>query len=579
MRFLLLLVSVAVSTTVLAAEPPAGPAEARGMIGKAITVRMTVATAKDRLEKRGEIYLDAESDFRDPKNFAVVVSRTGAASLKAAGIPDPAGHFNGKTIRATGTVTVVDGVPRISIDAAGQIALDSPRTNVLFVVSDDLTNTTLGCYGSRHGQSPNIDKLAAKGVRFDRAYCQFPLCNPSRASFLTGLRPDTLRVYENATQFRKNVPDAQTLPQTFRKAGYTVARVGKLYHYGVPGQIGTDGLDDPVSWEKVVNPRGRDKDDEDNDLIFTLNPTAKGSNRFGGTLSWLASAGPDATHTDGLIAAETVKLLEANKDRPFFLACGFFRPHTPYVAPKAYFSRFPPDKFSLPDRSEPRQPPAAYASFHKNQDDMTDAQRRLALQAYHASTTFMDAQVGVVLDALDRLKLADRTVVVFLSDHGYHLGEHGLWQKMSLFENSARVPLVIHDPRSKGNGKVSGRTVELVDLHATLADLCDLPAPKTDGVSLKPLLEDPTAKWDRPAITQVSRGTPTVTGQQVAKGQPWFLGASVRTERYRYTEWDGGKKGTQLFDYQTDPGETRNRADDPALADVVRELKAKLPSR
>ena len=236
------------------------------------------------------------------------------------------------------------------------------RMNVLFVVSDDLTNQAVGCYGSPYGASPNIDRLAAKGVRFDRAYCQFPLCNPSRASFLTGLRPDTLGIYENATQFRKNKPDAQTLPQTFRKAGYFVARVGKLYHYGVPAQIGTDGLDDPPSWEKVVNPRGRDKVDEDDDLIFSLKPEAKASSRFGGTLSWLASGGPAETHTDGLIAAETVKLLEASAGKPFFLACGFFRPHTPYVAPKELFARFPADKFPLPDRTEPRVPPAAYGS-------------------------------------------------------------------------------------------------------------------------------------------------------------------------------------------------------------------------
>ena len=449
-------------------------------------------------------------------------------------------------------------------------AVADEKMNVLFIVSDDLTNTTLSAYGNPVARSPNFDRLAAKGVRFDRAYCQFPLCNPSRASFLTGLRPDTTGVHENATQFRKNIPDVQTLPQTFRKAGYTVARVGKLYHYGVPGQIGTDGLDDPPSWEKVVNPRGRDKDDEEKDLIFSLNPKGKGSGRFGGTLSWLAADGTDADQTDGIGAAETIRLLEANRDRPFFLACGFYRPHTPYVAPKKYFELFPTDKFVLPEPEKDRQPAAAYGSARPQQDSMPDAQRRDCLQAYYAATTFMDAQLGRVLEALDRLKLADKTIVVFFSDHGYHLGEHGLWQKMSLFENSARVPLVIHDPRAKGNGKVCARTVELVDLHATLADLCGLDAPKTDGKSLKPLLADPAVKWDRPAVTQVTRG-----GGKKKKGGP-AMGYSLRTEQFRYTEWDGGKQGVQLFDYKSDPKELKNLADDPQYRDVVIELKAAL---
>src|SRR4051812_30014004 len=431
------------------------------------------------------------------------------------------------------------------------------KYNVLLIVSDDLTSRALSCYGNDICKTPNIDALAARGVKFDHAYCQFPLCNPSRASFLTGLRPDTTKVYENATQFRKNVPNAQSLGQTFQKGGYTVVRVGKLYHYGVPGQIGTNGLDDEPSWQKVINPRGRDKDDEEKDLIFTLTPNGKGSGRFGASLSWLAAEGTDEEQTDGKIADETIKLIEANKDKPFFLACGFFRPHTPYVAPKKYFDMYPPDRLELPKVPEGHRaagPAPAFASAKAEQDKTTDDIRRKALQAYYASTTFMDAQVGRVLDALEKQKLADRTIVVFISDHGYHLGEHGLWQKMSLFENSARVPLVIYDPRSKANGKACTRTVELVDLHATLAELTGLPAAKTDGKSLKPLLDDPAVKWDKPAVTQVSRGTPTATGAPPPKN-PGIMGYSVRNERYRYTEWDGGAKGTQLYDYGRDPGE------------------------
>jgi len=460
------------------------------------------------------------------------------------------------------------------------IAAEPRKPNVLLIVSDDLCNA-LGTYGNPLVKSPNIDRLAEKGVRFDRAYCQFPLCNPSRASFLTGLRPDQLRVYENATQFRANVPNAQSLPQTFRRAGYFVARVGKLYHYGVPAQIGTDGLDDKPSWELVVNPRGHDKDVEDK--IHTIAPkTAMGPARFGGTLSWFADEGLDADQTDGKTAIEITKLLEANQDRPFFLACGFFRPHTPYVAPQKYFDLYPREKINLPAVPAGHHeagPAMAFGSMKKEQEQLTDELRREITQAYHASTSFMDAQVGVVLDALDRLKLADNTIVVFMSDHGYHLGEHGLWQKMSLFENSARVPLIIYDPRLKvaatGPRKSSPRTVELIDLHPTLADLAGLSAPsELTGKSLRPLLQNPEAAWDKPALTQVSRGTPTATGQK-AKNRA-AMGYSLRTERYRYTLWDDGKGGEQLFDYKTDPDELVNLANDASQQQVKSELKAQL---
>ncbi len=461
---------------------------------------------------------------------------------------------------------------------ASLFAAEPARMNVLHIVSDDLT-ARLGCYGDKLVQSPNIDKLAARGVRFDRAYCQFPLCNPSRASFMTGLRPDTTQVLENSTYFRNVLPDAVSIPQSFRKAGYFAARVGKLYHYGVPTQIGTDGLDDPPSWQQVVNPKGHDKDVEDR--IFTLKKNAQGVPQFGGTLSWLADEGEDTAQTDGIGATEAIQLLEAHRNEPFYLAVGFFRPHTPYVSPKKYFDLYPLASLTLatsPDNLRDLFPKLALATIKPEEEAMTDDQRRQALQAYFAATTFMDAQVGRVLDALERLKLADKTVVVFHSDHGYHLGEKRLWQKMSIFEESARVPLVISVPGNSANGQACKRTVELVDLHRTLTDLCGIAADsKTEGASLKPLVQNPQAAWSRPAYSQVTRGAVVATGAgakaKQTKPRSPSMGRSVRTERWRYTEWDEGVEGAELYDHDADPREMKNLATDSAHAQTVAELK------
>ena len=456
-----------------------------------------------------------------------------------------------------------------------------PKYNVLFLIADDL-NCDLGCYGVREMKTPNIDKLAAQGVRFERAYCQFPLCSPSRSSFLTGRRPNVTGVLTNpnlattpvSPHFREKIPGTVTLPQLFKRNEIFTARVGKLYPYGVPADIGTSSLDDFHSWDQVVNPRGRDR--EIHSKIFSIQPnvTAPGaSSQFGGTLSWLADdEGEDIDHTDGIGATEAIKFLERfqKESRPFFLAVGFYRPHTPYVAPKKWFDLYPTNRIALPtlsDDDRARPIPPAWASFHVAQDNLSDDVRRQAIQAYHASTSFMDAQVGRVVNALDRFGLAQTTIIVFTSDHGYHLGDHGLWQKQSLFERSTRVPLIISVPGNKANGRSTTAIAEMVDLYPTLAALTGLPAPDyLDGKNLQPILNDPGASVKQAAFSQVRRG---------ANGD----GYSVRSGKWRYTEWTGSKGellGAQLFNEESDPAETKNLAKDPAHAKTVRELAALL---
>ena len=464
----------------------------------------------------------------------------------------------------------------ISVEA-GDLA--KKKLNVLLLISDDC-RVVQSCYKAP-AQTPRIDQLAQRGLRFDRAYCQYPLCNPSRSSFLTGLRPDTSGVTNNQTRFREHRPQTVALPELFKTNGYFVARVGKMYHYGVPKQIGTDGLDDPVSWEKVFNPRGRDCDDEDKIFSVIAGEKAQvgvGTGNYGGTLSWLAAEGEDIEQTDGKIAQEACRLLRENKDKPFFLGVGFFRPHTPYVSPRKYFDLYPTNRIALAQMPayDREGKPAAALTVTPAHYGMDDALQRMVTQAYLASVSFMDTQFGVVLDEMDRLGLMQNTVVVFLSDHGYHLGEHGLWQKMTVFEESARVPLIIVAPGMKASGKATGRLAELVDIYPTLADLCGLEAPTDlEGVSLRPLLDEPERAWKKGAFTQVIHGRKggRMDGQ---KGKTASVGRSVRTERYRYTEWGEGKDGVELYDHDNDPLEQRNLAVDPTFATVVQDLKALL---
>jgi uncharacterized sulfatase len=449
----------------------------------------------------------------------------------------------------------------LCISSGALLSADKPR-NVLLILSDDLC-ADLGCYGHPLVKSPNIDKLATRGVRFENAYCQYPLCNPSRSSFLTGRNPSATGVLGNGPKFRDHIPDTVTLPQLFKNAGIFTARVGKLYHYGVPGDIGTPGLDDPISWNETVNPRGVDKDVED-EIFTTAPPSITGSIRLGAHVSWLSLPDDRGEHTDYIGASAGIKMMEDHRDKPFFLAVGFYRPHTPYVAPKKYFDLYPIDQIKLPETPPgfKEQTPALAITTKPEQEAMTDQQRKEAIQAYHASTSFMDAQVGRLLDALGRLDLTKDTLVIFASDHGYHLGEYGMWQKQSLFEQCARVPLIISAPGAKKNGASSTALAELLDLYPTIADICGRKTPDyLDGKSLKPVLDGEATGVRDAAFTQVLR----------PGGIP---GYAVRTAMYRYIEWDYGEQGAQLYDMTKDPFQSKNLANDPSYAQPRAEMHA-----
>ena len=457
--------------------------------------------------------------------------------------------------------------------AALPAAAQSRKTNVLFIATDDLS-AALGCYGHPVVKTPNLDRLARRGVRFTRAYTQFALCSPSRSSLMTGLGPDTTKIYELQTHFRSIIPDVVTLSQCFQKNGYYTARVGKIYHYGNPGQIGTDGLDDAPSWMHKINPRGVDKDEEPKLTNYT---PGRG---IGSALCFYASPEPDEKHTDGMVASEAIKLMEQNKDKPFFIAAGLYKPHCPYISPKKYFDLYDPAKLTpvpVADGELDVAPPWAYFTYPANWG-LTDQQQRNTLQAYYAAISFADANVGRLMDAVDRLGLAENTIIIFWSDHGYAVGEHGQWMKQTAFEAATRIPLIIAGPGVKSKNKASKRTVEMLDFYPTLTDLCGLknvPA-NLHGKSLRPLLDNPDAKWDRPAISQMRRGANGGRGKKPKDGSQFVHGYSIRTERYRFTEWANGTEGEELYDYQTDPKEVKNLATDPKHTKLKDQLRAQL---
>lgn len=424
------------------------------------------------------------------------------------------------------------------------------RPNVLFIAIDDL-RCELGCYGKKHVHSPNIDRLAERGMRFDRAYVQAAFCNPSRASFLTGLRPDDTKVLGNREWFRKTLPDAVTMPQLFKDNGYYAYRIGKIYH-------GTESMDDPKGWNRAIYPQGTD-----------LGKKGQGRNLTDDKVRWCrwkSAEGNDEDQPDGQIAALAVDFLEHEQSQPFFLAVGFHKPHDPFVAPARYFDYYPPEKVQLnrdPVDRSPELPPALPDGLKKEFDKFDDAKRCEFLRAYLACVSFVDAQVGKVLDALKETGHDDDTIVVLVSDHGYHLGERGWWNKNTLFELTARTPMIVYTPEMKAAGKPCSRLVEFVDIYPTIANYCGLTPPDDlAGRSFLPLLDNPEQPWKDAAFMQLVRGP--------------IDGRTVRTERWRYTEWDGGREGVELYDHDRDPGEYHNLAADPAHAETVTGLQTLL---
>jgi iduronate 2-sulfatase len=433
------------------------------------------------------------------------------------------------------------------------------KPNVLLIISDDLRDT-VACYGNAAVKTPNLDRLAARGVRFDRGYAQYPVCNPSRTSFLTGLRCEQTKVVSNSTFFRTLLPDIVTLPQLLRQQGWYAAGYGKVFHlHGQKAEQQAQSQDMPRSWDEAA--------------AFKATPVGRvieGRNLTGGKLEWChwgMTAGTDDDQPDGQTAAHAIGTIEklTAKGKPWMVAAGFHRPHDPFISPKQYFDLYPPGSLKLyhdPTNSTPLRPLSIQgAAFAQAFNAFTDTERMEFLRAYYAGASFMDAQVGRLLDTLDRLKLWDNTLVIFCGDNGYHHNERNWWNKNTLFERSCRVPFIVAAPGARG-GQVCRSLVELVDLYPTVADFCGLKAPHAlAGESLRALLADPSSKGRDAAFTLVARGARQ-------------YGQAVRTDRWRYIRWTDGTQ--ELYDEANDPEETHDVSADPRHAALIREMQERL---
>jgi iduronate 2-sulfatase len=478
--------------------------------------------------------------------------------------------------------------------AAGGLAFaresgdEANQLNVLFFAVDDL-RPQLGCYGWPKVHTPNIDALAARGTVFNRAYCQQAVCSPSRTSLLTGLRPDSTRIYDLHTHFRFYLPDVVTLPQHFMRHGYHTQSFGKIYH---------GGLDDPESWsvpswraggsgygkpetlamlqeqrEQLLS-EGKDlstkvvEKDPQTGLALKL---ARPRDRVRGP-AWEDPDVPDNALPDGNTADEAIKTLREIKDRPFFLAVGFLKPHLPFVAPKKYYDLYSSESIALADNPFPPKdcPEIALTNWGELRNyqgipksgPLPDEMARQLIRGYFACASYTDAQIGRLLDEINRLGLTDRTVVVLWGDHGWQLGEHGLWCKHTNFEVATRSPLIFSAPNQSHQGARTEALAEFVDIYPTLCELCDLPIPeRLEGISVVPVMEDPDRPWKKAAFSQYPRGQ--------------VMGYSMRTDRYRYTEWrgpEGEQVAIELYDHHEDPAENVNLASLSECESKVAEL-------
>lgn len=442
------------------------------------------------------------------------------------------------------------------------------KLNVLFIGSDDL-NCSLGCYGNEDVSSPNLNRLAKQGTVFKKAYCQQAVCNPSRASMMTGLRPDTIQVWDLRADFRERVPNAVTLPQHFKNNGYFTLGVGKMFH-------NMGDLDDEPSWSIPAQlHKGRHSD------TYVLTPADWKPGKKRGAFE--RGDLPDNAYRDGKIADIACQQLKEMDGQPFFLAVGFWRPHLPFLAPKQYWDRYQRDKLHLPKYfNSPDQVPSL--ALHDSRElkgygpdphSLSNAERRELWHGYYASISYLDAQVGKLLQTLKETGLDQNTIVVFWSDHGFHLGQHSLWCKTSCFDLDARVPLIISAPGFT-HGKLTNSLAELVDLYPTLSELCELPPPRSEGKSLVPILRDSNAIVQDFAFTQHPRPA-------YYKGEPEAMGYSIRSSNFRYTEWRDWKTkeiiAKELYNHQLDPEELKNVASEEKYSAELLKLSRALSSQ